>query len=67
MERYGLTTVDVGDVWRDEDGLFWRIVATEPNWFYVRPYRVKTAAPMQTHPKWLERWTLFRRGGIKVA
>ena len=66
MERYGDTWVDVGDVWRDEDGLFWRIVATEPAWVWVRPYRSPKSKAVQTSPKWLEHWTLFRRAGALV-
>ena len=51
-----IVSADVGQLWRDEDGKRWRIVAVDPTWIYVKPHGYPLGASIQTDPAWLTKW-----------
>jgi hypothetical protein len=51
-----IAQAEVGQLWRDEDGLKWRIVALNAEWVYVKRHGYPRSQTIQTNPGWLARW-----------
>ena len=53
-----IVSAEVGQLWRDTDGLVWRIVALDAQSIYVKRHGYPHSHTVQTNPGWLTEWTL---------
>lgn len=55
-----MAEIAVGQIWRDEDGLKWRIYAIKGDWAYVKRFGYRTSWGTQMNIAWFDKWTLVR-------
>jgi hypothetical protein len=56
--RRGRIVVEVGQIWRDADGLKWKVIALKDDSAYVKPLHRPNESAILTHLARFDEWTL---------